>query len=258
VKVVPIRYFGQTVNLPDLPEYRAFYRKLEAGSWEPNTFRVLGENLDRTTVYIDIGGWIGVTPLWASHLAKQVIIVEPDPKCRDILGELCPAYPNVTVLDCAFSSEPSVLLHAIDGFGSSESTALDLGSGGVLEVPAIDVDGIMRHVSGEQVFVKIDIEGYEYRIRGEIARFSGYKLRGLQCAVHPQLYERCLKGNWLARRFATLAATAGFVRLERGLRAAPFPSKYGSMFSYLVFGVLFRAVPRGTDLIFCPLGRKAK
>src|SRR5437764_6687044 len=128
MKAVPVRYFGQTVSLPDLPEYRKFYRKLEAGDWEPHTFRTLGEYLDQQTTYIDVGGWIGVTPFWASHRAKQVIIVEPDPQCRAILRELSPIYPNVILLDGALSPSQSVRINAIDGFGSSETTALDLAS----------------------------------------------------------------------------------------------------------------------------------
>src|SRR5439155_25612697 len=128
---------GQTVNLPDLSEYRKFYRKLEAGNWEPHTFRALGEYLDNQTIYIDVGGWIGVTPFWASHRAKRVIVIEPDPQCRAILRELSSAYPNVVLLDGALSPRQSIRINAIDGFGSSETTALDLASGDSLEVPGI-------------------------------------------------------------------------------------------------------------------------
>jgi FkbM family methyltransferase len=252
VKTVPVRYFGQTVNLPDLPEYQKFYRKLEAGAWEPHTFRILMKYLDRDVVYIDVGGWIGVTPLWAASLAKRVVIIEPDPACRAILGDLCGAYPNITLLDGALSSQRTLTLHAVDGFGSSETTALDLGSGESMDVTGISVDEIMRHAGNEQIFVKIDIEGYEYGSAGEMARFADYRLRGLQCALHPSLYERCLAGSRPARRMQTLLATAGLARLHRGLSAVPLGTRYSSMFSYLVFGVLFRTVPKGTDVLFTP------
>ena len=110
----------------------------------------------------------------------------------------------------------------------------------------------MRHVSGGQIFVKIDIEGYEYRIPAEIGRFADYRLRGVQCALHPALYERSLRGSLLARRVRTLLATLRLVRMRPGLSAAPLGTKYSSVFSYLLFGVLFRAIPKGIDMIFAP------
>src|SRR6266542_3878517 len=206
MKTVPIRYFGHTVSLPDLPRYGKFYRKLAAEDWEPRTFQMLRDNLDAGTVYIDIGGWIGVTALWASHLAKRVIIIEPDPECRAILAELCPRYPNVVLLEGAFSPSRSVIISAVEGFGSSETTALDLSPGHSLEVLGILVNEIMRHVAGEPIFIKIDIEGYELRIASEIARFADYRLKGIQCAVHPALYERSLGRDRLTGRARALLA----------------------------------------------------
>ena len=94
MKVIDITYHGETVTLADLPEYRKFYRKLESGAWEPRTFRVLSDQLGPDVTYIDIGGWIGVTPFWAAKRAKRVIVVEPDPKCRGILKALLPHYPT--------------------------------------------------------------------------------------------------------------------------------------------------------------------
>jgi FkbM family methyltransferase len=252
MKTVPIRYFGHTVSLPDLPRYRKFYRKLAAEDWEPRTFRTLRSSLDAGTVYIDIGGWIGVTALWASHLAKRVIIIEPDPECRAILAELCPGYANVALLEGAFSPTPSVIISAAEGFGSSETTALALGPGDSLEVRGISVNEIMHHIAGEPIFIKIDIEGYELRIADEIARFADYHLKGIQCAVHPALYERSLGTDRLTGRARALLATARLARMHRALSARPSSTKYRAMFSYLVFGVLFRAAPKGTDLIFTP------
>jgi FkbM family methyltransferase len=251
-----VKYFGQTIALPDLPEYEKFYRNLEAEKWEPNTFRTLREYLDEATVFIDIGGWIGVTTLWASRFAKRVIVVEPDPRCAQILSALCAGRSDITVLEQAFSDEPSVILHAIDGFGSSETTPLDIAGGEQRIVPGVSAGAIVSHAGREKIFVKIDIEGYEYRIAGEIAKFADYDLRGLQCALHPQLYERSITGNRLSRRLKTFLATANFAYLRRDLSAMPPRAKYASMLSYLLFGVLFRAVPKGTDLLFIPRNGK--
>jgi len=38
--------------------------------------------------------------------------------------------------------------------------------------------------------------------------------------------------------------------MRPGLSAAPLGTKYSSVFSYLLFGVLFRAIPKAIDMIF--------
>ena len=249
---VEVRYFGRTVSLPDLPEYRKFYRKLEAGAWEPDTFRLLEAKLDRSTVYIDVGGWIGVTPLWASHIAKHVVVVEPDPKCRVILRELIRPYANITLLEGALSPAKVVRLRAIDGFGSSETTALDIGTGETCEIAGISVDEVMRHACGSEAVVKIDIEGYEYQIVSELMRFASHPVKALQMAVHPALYERTRRVPRPFARPLTLFATYRLVRSFRGLSGRPLRAKYRSVLTYLLSGILLRITPRGADILFTP------
>src|SRR4051794_29174276 len=113
MKTVDIRYAGRVVALPDLPQYAKFYRKLRTGQWEPQTFAVLGRNTDENTVYIDIGAWIGVTPLWAAQAAKAVIAVEPDPACCEVLRVLATSHENVTVMQGALSREAEVRINAV-------------------------------------------------------------------------------------------------------------------------------------------------
>jgi FkbM family methyltransferase len=257
MKTVEIHYAGRTVALPDLPDYAKFYRKLAAGLWEPRTFEVLARNLDRETVYIDVGAWIGVTPFWASQIARSVIAVEPDPKCYDILSKLAPEHANVTILHGALSSDPEVTLHAVDGFGSSETTILDIGDVDTATAPGIAMADIMRLAGSSPAFVKIDIEGYEFAAAREIASLQNFRVRGLQLAVHPQLLERSLGGGWLSRR---LRAAWGVWKLSRMLdRFLPPPAlaRYRNILSYIVFGVLFRRQPKGADFVFEGPGRNS-
>jgi hypothetical protein len=106
----------------------------------------------------------------------------------------------------------------------------------------------MRHAGGAPAFVKIDIEGYEYEIIDEIAILRRYEVRGLQCAVHPQLFEKSRKGPLALRRLKTLLCT---YRLWRALRlvgrSASVP-RYRNLATYLLTGILFRRIPKGTDL----------
>ena len=251
MKVFDITYYGETVTLADLPEYRKFYGKLASGAWEPRTFRTLSDQLGPDVTYIDIGGWIGVTPFWAAKRAKRVIVVEPDPKCRAILKDLLPLYPNVTLTESALSSRASLTLNAVDGFGSSETSALAIGG----NCPTVTVEGcsmaeLLNRAGPGPLVVKIDIEGYEYEIAEELRRLDSDAVRGIQLALHPALYEKSLSGSFALRRGRTLLATWRLARLYRRLaRAAPV-GIFPGLAAYLVRGVALRSRPKGADILF--------
>jgi FkbM family methyltransferase len=246
---IEIDVFGYPIRLPQLRRYRKFYDKLRAGNWDARTFQVLGEHLDEETHYVDIGAWIGVTAFWASHVAKSVVAVEPDPDCIDILRQLSPFYPKVTVLEGALSRGPEILLHAVSDFGSSETSALKIGSGLSVLAKGLSIEEIMMQAGTEPVFVKIDIEGYEYEMASEIAKLQRFRLRGIQCAMHPQLLEKSMTGPLPMRRLRTLARTWRFRKLLPGYRAVP-GRRYSSFLSFVALGILLRRIPRGTDLVY--------
>ena len=250
MKTIDVTYAGRTVALPDLPDYQKFYRKLASGVWEPHTFEVLNRNLDKEMTYIDIGAWIGVTPFWASSKVKSVIAVEPDPKCGAILDALGAAHPNVTTIHCALSPDRQVKIHAVGDFGSSETSILDIGDGEVAEVRGIRLDEIMRLAGRDPVFVKIDIEGYEFMLRDEIAGLRNYPVRGLQLAVHPQLLERTLSGPRPWRRLKCAWNVWRLSRVLKGALPSPTLAKFSGVLSYLLFGIVFIRVPKGADLVF--------
>jgi FkbM family methyltransferase len=255
MKVFDITYHGETVTLADLPEYRKFYGKLASGIWEPRTFRTLSDQLRPDVTYIDIGGWIGVTPFWAAKRAKRVIVVEPDPKCRTILKALLPLYPNVTLTESALSPEACLTLNAVDGFGSSETSALAIGDG----CPTVTVDGcsmaeLLNRAGPGPLVVKIDIEGYEYEIADELRQLDSDEVRAIQLALHPALYEKSLGGPFLFRRGKTLLATLRLARLYRRLERAAPVGIFPGLAAYLVRGVALRPCPKGADVLF--LNRK--
>jgi FkbM family methyltransferase len=246
---VEIDVFGYPIRLPELRRYRKFYDKLRAGNWEARTFEVLGKHLDEQTHYVDIGAWIGVTAFWASHIAKSVVAVEPDPDCIDILRQLSPSYPKVKVLEGALARGPDIRLHAVGDFGSSETSALNIGAGPSVLAKGLAIEEIMGQAGTGPVFVKIDIEGYEYEMASEIGKLRNYDLRGMQCAVHPQLLEQSLTGPLPLRRFSTLVKTWKFRRILPGYRVVP-GRRYSSFLSFLTFGIALRRMPRGTDLVY--------
>ena len=86
MRTIDISYAGRTVRLANLLEYEKFYRKLSSGRWETATFQTLARNLDRDTVCVDIGAWIGyaaspgtpkeITTKLAAEIAKAVQVPE--------------------------------------------------------------------------------------------------------------------------------------------------------------------------------------
>lgn len=250
MKRFDITYHGETVTLADLPEYRKFYGKLQSGVWEPRTFRALSDHLGPDVTYIDIGGWIGVTPFWAAKRAKRVIVIEPDPKCRSILKALLPLYPNVTLTECALSPKSCLTLNAVEGFGSSETSALAIGDGGSVTVPGCPMADVLEAAGSGPVFVKIDIEGYEYKIADELKALDAAQVKGVQLAVHPALYERSLGGLSFLRRGKALIETWRLARLYNQLERVPAVGIFPSLAAYLARGVAFRSSPKGADLLF--------
>lgn len=250
MKLFDITYHGETVTLADLPEYRKFYCKLESGKWEPRTFQALSDQLGPNVTYIDIGGWIGVTPFWAARRAKRVLVVEPDPKCREILKGLLPLYPNVTLAECALASKSCLTLNAVEGFGSSETSALAIGDGGSVEVKGCPMAKLLQLAGPGPVFVKIDIEGYEYEIADELKALDVPEVKGVQLAVHPSLYEKTLSGPSLFRRGRALLATLRLAGLFGRLKRQAAVGKYPSLVTYLSQGVAFAPAPQGADLLF--------
>ncbi|HTN98437.1 MAG TPA: FkbM family methyltransferase [Nordella sp.] len=250
MKRFDITYHGETVTLADLPEYRKFYHKLASGEWEPRTFHALSGQLGPEVTYIDIGGWIGVTPFWASKRAKRVLVVEPDPKCREILKSLLPLYRNVTLVESALSPEDCIKLNAVEGFGSSETSALAIGDGGSVEVKGCSMAKLLQLAGAGPLFVKIDIEGYEYEIAHELKALDLPQVKGVQLAVHPALYEKTLSGPALFRRGRTLLATLRLARLFGLLRRQRAVGKYPNLVTFLSQGIAFATKPRGADILF--------
>src|SRR5690606_20103115 len=116
------------------------------------------------------------------------------------------------------------------------------GEGHATRVKGLRVVDIMKPAGAGPVFVKIDIEGYEYPAASEIARFAQYDLHGVQLAVHPQLLEETLHGNFLSRRLRTAMATWRLGQLFAGKLGTARPRHYGSLIGYCLFGVLLKRV----------------
>ncbi len=250
IATVPLTFGGRTVELADHRDYTKFYKRLTSGAWEPRTFETLARLVTPDVTFVDIGAWIGVTTLYAAEAARRVVAVEPDPLCREILRGLLVGHPNVELIEGALATEPEVGINAVRGFGSSETSVLPIGEGPSVAVPGHRLAAVLDRAGRGPLFVKIDIEGYEFALADEFAAFAGRDIRGLQIALHPQLLERSLGGPAFLKRPRVALAVA---RLARRL-GRQFPrvsiAGYDSVAGYILKGVLFRAKPKGIDFVY--------
>ncbi|MFD3191808.1 FkbM family methyltransferase [Sedimentitalea sp. HM32M-2] len=151
------------------PYHSKFWHKAAAGRWEPRTFAVLDEHLDKAHDYLDIGAWIGPTVLYGARKARHVWCFEPDPEAFRALAwniELN-RLDNVSAFAAALSQEFGVARMAgfrgekgdsttslLNPQGSAGSDVLTLRFGQFAD--AVDLSGVS--------LVKLDVEGAEFDI----------------------------------------------------------------------------------------------
>ncbi len=255
-----ISYFGRELAVVKNSLYDKFYRRLTAGEWEPETFSFLQQHLDKQTVYIDIGSWIGITPLWSSFLAKFVVAVEPEPYCCRVIEALIEknGIGNVELLKAALSNSEEVELFTVGGAGSSVSSLLPDAKSERVIVRGISVQ-VINDLAGDNArLVKIDIEGYEYAFGSELCKLAGPKTRGLQIALHPMLIAKSSRWPLPFNRFAAVWQTYTLTKKLAEKFGKAKVRDFSSLWTYLAIGILFRIKPRGTELEFSQLKAGSK
>ena len=65
--------------------FAAFWARVAAGDWEPDSFAVIDRLVAPGTTFIDIGAWIGPLTLYTASVAGTVHAIEPDPAARAVL-----------------------------------------------------------------------------------------------------------------------------------------------------------------------------
>jgi FkbM family methyltransferase len=250
---IQVSYFGQTLWLP-ASGGTAFYSDLSSGKWEPKTFAMLASQLDRDTAYIDIGGWIGLLAFWAEKIAGKVIIVEPDPRCYEILlGIKERNGSNAEIINAALSSERRVRLNAVGGFGSSESSILPLASRESVEVPCVSFSSLMAKTVGRKACVKIDIEGYEYFLTDELKSMGRPDVKSVYVSLHPALFRKALDGSLFRKNIRVAARTWAFRNAIPNFKLKMTWYNRFRFMRYCFRKCLFkRSGPGGYDLLFLP------
>lgn len=150
----------QVVNSSEPGLNYGHFWSLFIADWEPMTLKWIKELSDPRKAFLDIGGWIGPTSIWASKFFRAVHTYEPDPVAFRYLEENVRLNcNNVAVCNAAITADGKpVKLLSRGGLGSSMTSmytgeGTEAGANGVKVSVALDADDFG--------LIKVDIEGGE-------------------------------------------------------------------------------------------------
>jgi FkbM family methyltransferase len=184
MQVIDVR--GVRFNVEDSPTgfLRAFWARVASGTWEPETLSLIERLATPGAPFVDIGAWIGPTTLFAAARGSIVHAHECDPVALQHLRhniDINPDLrPRITVSDVAvgeangrmqiWSAEPVNSETSIFARHEREGTIFDCAAS--FEVEVVDAAELFfRHgfASDPAAFIKIDIEGAEFRVLPRLA-----------------------------------------------------------------------------------------
>jgi FkbM family methyltransferase len=158
------------IRLRGDPYHIAFWNEVNRNTWEPRTFDILSEFIDRESIFVDVGSWIGPTAMFAAKRASRVYCLEPDPFAYECLlrNIRMNRLWNVIPFHFALGSANGPRRMAIFGgqLGNSRTSFLASGeSKEQIETACIRWSSWIDLAGIEQVtFLKMDIEGGEFEV----------------------------------------------------------------------------------------------
>ena len=166
-------------------DYEKFWEQFSNESWEKNTTDIFDRYIDRSTIYIDIGAWIGPTLFYAAQLAGKSIAIEADPIAFKRLNENLSMnskekwYANISLINKVVSNKSGNIRFGSQGEGGdSMSSLLWAGENTTWEIEAITPEEILSRsdLKSNKVFIKIDIEGGEFTMLDELKKIFAKKM----------------------------------------------------------------------------------
>lgn len=159
-------------------ENAGFWQQASKGNWEPETYKVLSQFLNRDSIYLDIGAWIGPTVTYAAKKCKRVICFEPDPVAygRLLSNIHLNELDNVSPYNIAISDTSGIRKMSSMGgrLGDSMTSLLHNSNNSATSFDALvlDWDFIENTYNLTKVdLMKIDIEGGEFALIPKLEPF---------------------------------------------------------------------------------------
>ena len=246
-KTYHIRGRAIQAAVPD-PYFEGYWRSVEEGRWESDAYSVFDRHVDADTVCFDLGAYIGFTCCYLAGISKATHAFEPDPEAFRVLEATVAAndLPNLHIHPVAAGSTASTvrIMSAYSG-GNSGSSLLMRNPKSSWEVPMVDICAFVdAHADGGRVFMKIDIEGYEYRLLRALLPLWRRHRATVFLALHPQVLSRLVEGNGLwdkfRRRVRLVRAHLPLLRIGAAAREVRFASgaDHGPAVRRVLLGIL--------------------
>jgi FkbM family methyltransferase len=210
---VELRGVGFVVEPLDRGQ-REFWDKYNDGRWEQSTLAIIDRCVDRNTVMVDIGAWIGPTALYAATRARRVIALEPDPLALRQLRRNIALNPDLavrimTIGRAVHRRAGTVTLGSAKDGGDSKSSVLIERMATSWEVETITPMELTDALIGEtKIFIKMDIEGGEYALVPMMGQLIERADSGVLISLHPRMVLGETSGiERLRRRWAVMDMT---------------------------------------------------
>jgi FkbM family methyltransferase len=192
-------------------DHIGFWKIAANGTWEPETFDVLEDNLDKDATYLDIGAWIGPTVLFASKRCKKVICFEPDPVAYKYLLSNLQAnnVKNVAPYNIAIGHKSSIsrMSSLNDELGDSMTSLLANHdkTAQSFEALVMNWNEVQNLLQLDKVsMIKIDVEGAEFDLLPAMSSFIEKYQPTLYLSIHPELVDESKRKEELLKLAAIL------------------------------------------------------
>lgn len=230
IKTYEIR--GQEIKAAIPSDYIAdYWERVQDGRWEKDAFDVFDRHVDAQTVCFDLGAYIGFTCTYLAKRSKATHGLEPDPEAYKYLEATVAAndMPNLHIYPYAAGGEESTVdIKSSYSGGNSGSSLLLKNPKTSWKVRMVDLNAFIdeRVTPGDKVFLKMDIEGYEYMLLKDILPTLQKHSVTIFLALHPQIVAGMVTGNSIIdkirRRVGLVSAHNVLLKLKSIARSVQF------------------------------------
>ena len=188
------------VIVPDHP----FWAKFAQG-WEPDTERIYQSSIQEGSTVLDIGAWIGPTLLFSLACgAEKIIALEPNPHSFLPLTQIIKLNPKldekVNLLNQAISDKPGSLKMGL-AQGESDTSTFGI-QGDEIEIQTTTIDTLINQYNLKKIdLIKIDIEGAEVLLSGDLKRLSKKPGQKIHLSIHIPFFPESADKRSFAQAF---------------------------------------------------------
>lgn len=194
---------GKTFEV-DASRNETFWQRVNRGVWEPETFEIFDQHIEKDMLVIDFGAWIGPTALYAAQLSSMCLAFEPDKLAFEALQTNLDLNKDADWADRLKifeqgihpSGEPIVISgHGEGGDSTTSSLFVNRATRWTIETRRLQ-DVVAENRNGfDKIFIKVDIEGGEYELLPEIADLMADPAITFFVSLHPKFLRKALKAK---------------------------------------------------------------